>query len=99
MPVSAGITVQNNLKGSRSLNTVYQNTTGKPMFVAVGYHSGPNQILMGLSDRNNPPVSLVTVVPAGTISGTLVFWVINNNYYKLMFEISSPIVMSWTEWY
>ena len=100
MPVSAGITVQNDVTGSRELGKVYRNTTGKPMFVSVNYQSGTNQMLMGLSDHNDPPVSLVTIVQAMTnIGGTLVFWVLNNNYYKLMFGISSPTVRLWTEWY
>ena len=74
---------------SRAINTVYTNTTGKPIFVAIGKTNqssdmrlNVNGVQFGLatgSNQDSQHITLYAVVPAGATYGTdggsgFVFW-------------------------
>ncbi len=90
---------QNVVTGSRAIGTVYQNTTGKPMFVVVTAHSSSTTNFTAYSDGSNPPTTVVATTMASTAGwGEHVgFWVMPNNYYKVAF--TSGTLDTWTEWY
>jgi hypothetical protein len=98
VPISGGITTQT--KPSRALNTVYQNTTGKPMFVTVDVQTSSGFGFNCLTDGSNPPGTTVT---NGSIGGSALtayisasFWVLPGNFYEVTGQ--GPLVY-WTEWY
>src|SRR5215831_16232549 len=59
-PPGPSITVQNVVTGSRAANTVYQNTTGKALWICTSWNmSGSGSAMSLLSDASNPPVTEV----------------------------------------
>lgn len=97
------ISTQNVVTGSRSIGTIYQNTTGKPMFVAMqGQGSTANAVYIATTDSNASPTTIVTqsvVATAGGNSAELFFIVLPNNYYKITLSAGTPTLAIWTEWY
>lgn len=100
---TAPFTTQSVVTGSRALNTNYQNTTGRTMFVTVSVGNGGGGVgtTSALTDASTTPTTTVVAnknPPAGT-GGTIPcsFMVLNNNYYRITTD-SSPLVC-WTEWY
>lgn len=102
------VTNQNVVTGSRALNTTFQNTGSKPMFVSVSVGAvglGGQQIgytATAQTDSSNPPTTGVGTVyfngnsaysAAGT--GNLFFIVLPGNYYRIS---SNGSLVSWTEW-
>jgi hypothetical protein len=76
-----------------ALNTVYQNTTGKPKMVCVSAGVG----MTVNTDASNPPGAVVLTVSAVAGGQALaVFWVLPGNFYKVN---SSGALSNWTEWY
>lgn len=93
---------QNDVTASRALNTVFQNTTGKTMFISitVGASSGVSDYTV-LSDASNPPISPVaqTTFNTNTASLVLSFMVLNGNFYELTATGSGISFSPWIEWY
>ena len=101
---AAGPTTQNNVTGSRTFGTVYQNTTGKPMFVNATIRISEGSAAgnaLALSDNNATPVTTVAVQSefTNTEIRTLGFWVLSDNYYVVYLAPGSGTVYSWIEWY
>ena len=104
-PVSggSGITTQTVATASRAFNTVYQNTTGKPMFVWISATCPNNWGFMAYTDSTTNPS---TVVGSSTnLAGTgatmtlgISFWVLPGNYYKAT-NGTGVTLDRWTEWY
>jgi hypothetical protein len=99
VPISAGggITTQNVVTGSRAATTVYRNTTGKPMMVNVGIPLTAGTII-GYSDSSTSPTTVVSnagLNSGGTQTLGLTFWVLPNNYYKVV----GGTISYWIEWY
>ena len=93
-----GFTSQNDVTGSRTSGAVYQNTTGKTMFITVccSLGTGPTGIV-AYSDSTNPPTTTVVINPySGGYS--ISFMVLNNNYYQVGC-IGSCVITHWIEWY
>ncbi len=94
---------QNVVTGSRVIGTVYQNTTGKTMYVAVvvgngGVGFGSTQFVTDSSATPSTIVSYAPNLPATDGGNNTVYgMVLNNNYYECTSN-SSPLI-SWTEWY
>jgi len=94
-----GPTTQNVVTGSRANNTVYQNTTGRPMFVTVAeVYTGANNF-SAYSDSSSNPTTVVawSAVAANGAQAGVSFWVLPNNYYKV--ATAGHTLAGWTEWY
>jgi hypothetical protein len=94
-----GVTIQNVVTGSRAVNTVYQNTTGKPMFVDVISPLGQNGTMSAYTDSTSNPTTRVAAVANGSTvqtNLTVSFWVLPGNYYNVNSTGSNG---GWTEWY
>src|SRR5215475_402339 len=101
-PISGGITTQTSFTGSRQQNTVYQNTTGKPVFELVSVSGTPVLVpaVQVFTDANNPPTTVVAQVPAlvtSDIAATIGFWVLRGNFFEVVVG-NGPQVDVWTEW-
>lgn len=99
--VASSFTSQNDVTGSRAYNTVYQNTTGKVMFIsACGIGTQASTIIL-LTDSSNPPTTQVSFdSPYGNGHGANISGIIlPNNYYKVTFSPGSPSLDIWVEWY
>lgn len=99
---SASFTTQTNATSSRVLGTVYQNTSGKTMFISVCVGNGGAGVgaTSAQTDSSNPPTTTVTQMnnnPAA-VGGdsSMSFMVLNNNYYKVTSN-STPL-QTWFEW-
>jgi hypothetical protein len=89
-----------NLSGSRALNTVYQNTSGKPMWVsAIVNITGSAGSAYVNTDSSTTPTNTVAQSYQGTVGGQvfLGFWVLNNNYYKVSVSATGSI-NTWYEY-
>jgi len=89
---------QNNMTSSRAIATVYQNTTGRIMYVTVLTTSN-NGTAYAYCDNNPSPTTLVSI--CSTLSfynRTNFFIVVPGNYYKVTTD-SGGSLMSWIEWY
>ena len=96
-----GITTQSNVTATRALNTVYQNTSGKVMFITVAAYPSAASILLSLyTDTANPPTTLANQFYAGTnITVTVSGFVLPGSYYEVKSSIGPPTVLStWMEW-
>lgn len=94
-----------NLAGAgRAKNTVYQNTTGKTVYVAVRFNgNGTSVYFECLTDSSNPPTNSVASTFLGqSLTGdgvTLFFIVLSGNYYKVDdVAIGGQTLFSWYEW-
>jgi hypothetical protein len=100
--VQLSISNQSVLTASRAANTVYQNTTGKTMFIMTCWDlGGRNSTLSGLSDSANPPTTEVAQIADTSTSSTTVelfFMVLPNNFYNCSVSAGSPTLVSWVEY-
>lgn len=91
----AEINHQNNVLTSRSIGTVYQNTTRKALFVNVAANGGTNN-LDAQSDGVTPPTEFVaSSAPSNAQNVTISFIVLPGNYY-LISHNGTPSL--WVEW-
>lgn len=96
---AAPITVQQSVAGSRAIGIVYQNTSGKPMFVTISVAQGPGQVLEAYTDAATPPTTLVGNIGNNSNPsqyGSMSFVVLPGNYYKVSGSASS--ITAWMEW-
>lgn len=90
------ITASSDLVGSRAYSTVYQNTTGNVLWVAVQIGTGGTSTMF--SDASNPPSTEVwqqTIGAGGGTNGSTFVPVLNGNYYKLTNNGTGSL----THWY
>lgn len=95
-----GISTQTDVKASRAVNgTVYQNTSGKLMFVSVTVNNTAAYSLTGYSDSNAAPALIVSAIYQTTtaVNDSIDFFVLPNNYYKVV-ATGTPTIASWVEW-
>jgi len=93
----AGVS-QYDMTSSRAFASVYQNDTGKPLFVSVIVHRNDTGYAYGYTDSSNPPTSLISNASiAGTYDVSLFFVVAPGNYYKVTHD-GAALITSWTEW-
>jgi len=92
-----GVTTQT--QPARALNTIYQNTTGKSIFVNAVVSVPVGGSISALSDSATNPGTIVaagynaSTTTAATV--TLPFWVLPGNYYKVSGGTS---IFTWIEW-
>ena len=90
---------QNVVTGSRSLGTVFQNTSGSPILVEVYANNSNNPgNLQALCDSANPPTTQVSAegVAGNNNNLVVVFLVPNNFFYKVSLSSTGTLV-AWTE--
>ena len=76
---------------------MYQNTTGKPMFVSVVFGEGPVFAYSGSnSNASGDELTTVARVEPGKGYPNVTFWVLPNNYYR---AIGFSTILAWVEWY
>jgi hypothetical protein len=105
-PSTGGITAQSASNpwigtptGSRALTTVYQNASGKPLFVTVSVAAGLSGVGVVLTDSSNPPTTQVARVDAAsTTSPAVSFWVLPGNYYEFSVTSGGMTLNNWAEW-
>jgi hypothetical protein len=93
---------QNNVAASRAIDTVYQNTTNKPMFVSIGIQGTSVGSFIGRvrCSSANPPTTQVSIVEVNnTIAGSLFFLVPVGYYYKFETVSGTITILNWIEWY
>ena len=102
-PVVGGFT-QNDVTATRGYSTgpgvnVYQNTTGKPMFVSVVVWASVNRENFSFfTDMNPNPVTLVAGGELFQDTSSYGFYVVPNAYYKATHNAGEPL-RRWIEWY
>lgn len=88
------ITDSGNISGSRSLGTVYQNTSGSLMIVDVVFgNNGTNTVT---SDSANPPTQIVWKQSATAAVSHCFALVMPGDYYKVATDVST--VTTWHEY-
>ncbi len=93
---------QNVVTGSRALNTVYHNTTGKTMWITVTTGSGTGSpSYTALTDASATPTTAVAVALYNTnvAAMPITFLVLSGNYYEIATSGGSPTISNWIEWF
>ena len=97
-----GPSAQNVVTGSRAINTVYQNTGNKPLFVTITFTVGGTTVSADIKcDSNAAPATVIASVSPknATAITTITFIVLPSYYYKLYQGGSVTLTMQyWTEW-
>jgi hypothetical protein len=93
-------TTQTDVTASRSLGTVFQNTTGYPIWVSVTASQVKGHLLQCLTDSANPPTTLVAENFSEPIYGvaSVSFIVLPNNFYRVMYDVGGGTLGLWLEW-
>jgi hypothetical protein len=89
-------TTTGDIHGSRAMNTVYQNTSGKAMWVSVTLFVN-NASCSLMSDASNPPATVVAngFQAAGGAAMWLGMWVLPGHYYK---AVGTASISYWIEY-
>lgn len=100
VPLAFGGAITTFTKPSRAAGAVYQNTTGKPMFVTATIEMQAGYGFTAWCDGSNPPgtqvgSALASGVPAASVPVS--FWVLPGYFYQV--TGTATIVMDWSEWY
>ena len=86
---------------ARVAGTVYQNTTGRPIFVQVIVSGGAQIGVSAQSDTSNPPTTFVAVSDGVFSSNGAVeifFIVIPGNFYLVTASVGTIPANGWIEW-
>jgi hypothetical protein len=96
---------QNVVTGSRVINGIYQNTSGKTMTVTIGTMSSADATSIGVvyCDGSTTPTTQVggRLVSSVGADGNATFIVPVGYYYRLIGvqNVGSIVITNWTEWY
>jgi len=89
----------------RFFDTVYQNTTGRPMFVNIAVNLAPGDDCTCFADSANPPGAPVATIASVSDAFTLImmmsFWVLPGWYYSCNVQTVGafpPVINTWVEW-
>jgi hypothetical protein len=94
------VTTQNQVKLARALNTVYQNTTGRIMYVSIITVNNAVGTTKVLCDNTTSPTTKVSAVSGGDGWNRNTFFIVLPNYYYLVtMDGSGGYIDSWIEWY
>jgi hypothetical protein len=104
--INNGPTTQDNATGKRSYGVVYQNTTGKVMYISVGNSNsgGCFVALTAYCDASSSPSAVVAnlglTASGPNFSGGLFFIVLPGYHYKVVSGGQCPNnLWYWVEWY
>lgn len=104
------VSTQTDATASRALATVYQNTTGKPMWVTVSINMNGSTSAVAVwgaySDGSNPPTTQVVkgqrshTNPSPSLILPATFVVLPGNYYKVQNDGTPTVsIFAWIESY
>ncbi len=86
----------------RAMETVYQNTTGRPILVVLTLQNAdaPEDNFRILSDAANPPTVDIAAgyIMASPNRSSVAFVVAPSNYYKATNPIGASTILRWEEW-
>ena len=92
----AGVSTQNVVTGQRAVNTVYRNTTGKPMFVSASIVSNQGTSFLLTDEKSNPTTQMPSWAQVNKVS--FIGWILPGNYYEAVSGADGyPTI--WIEWY
>lgn len=97
-----GPTVQSVVTGSRAMGGVYQNTTGKPLYVNVGLSVGTAAFGWVYCDASSNPgtqVGRFSGIAAANLYNNIFFIVLPNYYYRVWDQNSATSILDWVEYY
>jgi len=91
------VSVQSVVTGTRAFNTVFQNTSGKPMWVSAAATSGGGPGIQAYADASPTPTTYVASGIFGATPATagIMFIVLPGHYYKI---VSGASLVLWVEW-
>lgn len=83
-------------KTTRALTTVYQNLTGRVLYVSVVSTFAAAATMQFLCDSSNPPTTVIAATDAGGGGAANGIWgiVLPNLFYK----VTGGVLSSWNEW-
>jgi len=95
--------VQSDVTSSRALNTVYQNTSGRPLLITVTLSFSATLYLRVKTDVNVTPTAIVGYLSGDPSAGwfylPITFVVLPSNYYWLdNWTGTAPDILTWFEW-
>lgn len=93
-------TTQTDVTATRSLGTVFQNTTDAPIFVFALGGGVAGHFLQFKSDSSNPPATIVSEnfgEPAFGLASVSAI-VLPGNFYSLAFDVGGGTLGLWVEW-
>lgn len=89
---------------TRIPGTVYQNISGRTMYVVVTCQNQPaaNAEIAAYTDNANPPITIVgysSIFSAATLNFSLGFMVLPGNYYKVVDVLANlNALIAWAEY-
>jgi hypothetical protein len=95
-----GVSVQSVVTGSRAIGTVYQNTTGRPMFVTIGFSASAAtaaDLEIQTDSASNPTTSVIRASANQGWMSCISAWILPGNYYKTV-QTNGCSLFRWTEW-
>jgi hypothetical protein len=98
------LTIQNqtDVTASRALGAVYQNNTGKTLFVLITLNlSSKAADVSFLTDASNPPVTVVSRISDdanAAVTNNVFAMVLPGNYYELLLNAGTPAITIWVEY-
>ena len=90
------IDTASDVSGSRSANTTYQNTTGRPLFVVIGARHSVARSIEISSDNFVSSTLQVGQVTSTNTTVTVSFWVPDDWYYRIAGTVTQ--IAFWTEY-
>lgn len=102
---ATGAGVSSQSQPTRAIGTIYQNTTGKTVFVTASIELALASSIEVLSDSSATPstviaeagLALTVASLAGTITVSVTFIVLNENYYEITAS-GTATLEKWTEY-
>lgn len=94
-----GPTTQTNVTGSRSLGAIFQNTTGKPLYVLVTVVGvGGQSAISAFSDSSATPTLNVAFQFINATSNVCLFFIVlPGNFYQVISALASTLTV-WVEY-
>ena len=85
---------------TRAYGTIYQNTTGRTLFVSVSGRSAGAATLTAKTDNSATPITkVVSITGTAAADSAAFFLVMPNNYYLVNWSAGAKTLTSWIEWY
>ena len=88
------------VNGGKTINVVYQNTTGKTVYVSASFSVPSNSNIAGTVGATNPPSTTVALCGAGAQAQYmhLFFLVLAGQFYEVLSAGSVATLYGWVEW-
>jgi hypothetical protein len=87
--------------GSRALDTVYQNTTDKPIAISIAVEVEAADGAQITVENISPPTVVVGTAINSNVTGLIVIGMYTevppNHYYKLVTQVGTPVINKWAE--